>query len=108
MGKQDNYISYKCNSSIVVDNYAAIMQAFGYALVAVPADDVPAGALVVDPGDVDQRDNADVLEAMRAGIAANLMDAPVQLAVREEGSDKGPTARLACQSWFNRTKIKLR
>ena len=64
MGKRDNYISYKHNGSIGVDNYAAIMQAFGYALVAVPADDVPAGALVVDPG-VDPGD--EIAAAAREG-----------------------------------------
>ena len=64
MGKRDNYISHKHNSSIAVDNYAAIMQAFGYALVAVPADDVPAGALVVDPG-IDEFDK--IAEAAREG-----------------------------------------
>ena len=64
MGKRDNYISHKHNSSIAVDNYAAIMQAFGYALVAVPADDVPVGALTIDPG-IDEFDA--IAEAAREG-----------------------------------------
>ena len=70
MGKRDNYISNKRNASIRIDNYAAIMHAFGYALVAVPADEIPAGALVVDPGaDPDDEIAAAAREGYRRGRA---------------------------------------
>lgn len=68
MGKRDDYISNKRNSSIDIGSYAGIMAALGYAVVAVPLDAVPAGALVVDPGDGCQRDNAAALEALADGV----------------------------------------
>ena len=64
MGKRDNYIVNMRNRDIGVGNYAAIMDACGYALVAVPADDVPVGALAIDPG-IDEFDA--IAEAAREG-----------------------------------------
>ena len=94
MGKRDNYISNKRNASIGIDNYAAIMHAFGYALVAVPADEVPAGALVVDPGNDNQRDNADALEAIRAGLEEG---SRIRRAL-EAGKISEATAGAACSA----------
>lgn len=64
MGKRDSYIANMRNRDIGVGNYAAIMDACGYALVAVPAADVPAGALAIDPG-IDEIDA--IAEAAREG-----------------------------------------
>ena len=64
MGKRDSYIANMRNRDIGVGNYAAIMDACGYALVAVPADDVPVGALAIDPG-IDEIDA--IAEAAREG-----------------------------------------
>ena len=92
MGKRDNYISNKRNASIGIDNYAAIMHAFGYALVAVPADEVPAGALVVDPGDDNQQ--GDALEAMRIGLEEG---SRIRRAL-EAGKISEATAGAACSA----------
>lgn len=52
LGKRDNYISNKRRSVIGVDIYAAILGACDFALCAVPREDVPAGALVIDGKEV--------------------------------------------------------
>lgn len=51
MGKRPNYASVTLGrgSRPRVDTYAAMLSACGYILAAVPAEDVPASALVVDP-----------------------------------------------------------
>ncbi len=67
LGKRDNYIANMRGRSIGIDNYASIMQACGYALCAMPLEAVPAGALVVDPGER-QRDNASTLAALADGV----------------------------------------
>ena len=74
-------------------NLASILAASGYALVAVPADEVPAGALVIDPAG-DQRDNADVLEAMRIGLEEG---SRIRQAL-EAGKISEATAGAACSA----------
>ncbi len=64
MGKRDNYISNKRGASIGIDIYAGIMDTLGYALVAVPVDQVPAGALVI----TSRGDDGDALDAVRRGL----------------------------------------
>ncbi len=63
MGKRDNYISNKRGASVGIDIYAGIMDALGYALVAVPVDQVPAGALVIT-----SRGTGDMVDAVRRGL----------------------------------------
>ena len=56
MGKRENYVSVvankRCDPSTTTA--AAMLEACGYALAAVPFDDLPASALVIDsaPGDL--------------------------------------------------------
>lgn len=51
MGKRDNYVSAttRRGSSPQCDTAAAMLEACGYALAAVPVDDLPPSALVIDP-----------------------------------------------------------
>ena len=51
LDKPDNYISNGAarGSTPKADTLAAMLGACGYVLAAVPAEDVPASALVVDP-----------------------------------------------------------
>lgn len=101
LGRRDNYIASMRGRSIGIDNYASIMQACGYALCAVPVEAVPAGALVVDPGER-QRDNASTLEALADGVqrgramrqqleAGAVSEA---VAVASMGSDPGKRGRF--------------
>ena len=94
LGKRDNYIASMRGRNIGSSNLAAILAASGYALVAVPADEVPAGALVIDPAGDNQRENADVLEAMRAGLEAG---ARIRQAL-EGGKISEATAAAACSA----------
>lgn len=94
LGKRDNYIASMRGRNIGSSNLAAILAASGYALVAVPADEVPAGALVIDPAGDNQRDNADVLEAMRVGLEEG---ARIRQAL-EAGKISEATAGAACSA----------
>lgn len=51
MGRRPNYVSVSINKGVTprADVLAAMLSACGYVLAAVPAEDVPASALVVDP-----------------------------------------------------------
>ena len=51
MGKRDNYVSVAINKGTdpKAGTLAAMAEACGYALVLLPADDVPDGAVKVDP-----------------------------------------------------------
>lgn len=53
MGKRANYVSSIASrgSSPQCDTAAAMLQACGYALAAVPADELTSSALVIDPAD---------------------------------------------------------
>jgi len=53
MGRNDNFIAATVNRNSVpkADTLAAMMDACGYVLAAVPADDVPGTALVIDPSE---------------------------------------------------------
>lgn len=48
LGKRDNYVASMRGRSIGVDNYTAILGACDFVLCAVPREDVPAGALVIE------------------------------------------------------------
>lgn len=70
LGKRDNYIASMRGRNIGSSNLASILAASGYALVAVPASEIPAGALVVDPGaDPDDEIAAAAREGYRRGRA---------------------------------------
>ena len=51
LGKRPNYVNAAISkgSRPRVDVFAAMLEPCGYALAAVPVDDIPASALVVDP-----------------------------------------------------------
>lgn len=51
LGKRDNYVSAIAtrNSSPQCNTAAAMLAPCGYALAAVPVDDLPPSALVIDP-----------------------------------------------------------
>lgn len=53
MGKRPNYINVAINRgrSPQADTLAAMLAPCGYKLAAVPADDLPASALVIDPAE---------------------------------------------------------
>jgi hypothetical protein len=74
MGKSRNYVANARSRGSVplVTNAAAMLSACGYALVAIPASDVPTGALVIDapplPGDARKR----ALEREQAALARRL------------------------------------
>lgn len=50
MGKRDNYVSVLVNKDTTpkADTLAAMLEPCGYVLAAVPRDQVPAAALVID------------------------------------------------------------
>lgn len=50
MGKRDNYVSNAATrgSTPKADTLARMLGVCGWALVAVPSDEIPAGALVID------------------------------------------------------------
>ena len=75
------------------------MRAFGYALVAVPASEIPAGALVVDPGaDPDDEIAAAAREGYRRGRA--MRDA------LEAGKTSEATIAAACSASPNRAGFR--
>lgn len=53
MGKRDNYVSAVASrgSTPQADTLAAMLNVCGYKLAAIPSDDVPGSALVIDPPD---------------------------------------------------------
>lgn len=53
MGKRDNYVAvaaYK-GADPSAGNVARMLGVCGWSLVAVPSDEIPAGALVIDPAE---------------------------------------------------------
>ena len=91
LGKRDNYIASMRNRNIGSNNLATILDACGYTLVAVPADDVPAGALVVEPG-VDEIDA--IAEAAREGYRRGR----AMREALEAGKISEATAAAACSA----------
>ena len=91
LGKRDNYIASMRGRNIGSSNLASILAASGYALVAVPADEIPAGALVVDPGaDPDEEIAAAAREGYRRGRAMR--------EALEAGKISEATAAAACSA----------
>lgn len=74
MGRNSAYVSTAIARGSVpsVDNAAAMLDACGWSLAAVPSDDVPPSALVIAPPDADGDAGRRALERKRARLAAEL------------------------------------
>ena len=99
LGKRDNYIASMRGRNIGSSNLASILAASGYTLVAVPADEIPAGALVVDPGaDPDEEIAAAAREGYRRGRAMR--------EALEAGKASEATIAAACSASPNRAGFR--
>lgn len=74
MGRNGNYVSGAVTRGSVpsVDNAAAMLAACGWSLCAVPSEDVPPSALVIDPPEQEEDAERRALERRRARLAADL------------------------------------